>query len=89
MQNFLDFMSAALPWLAMGFLLAVIFAKNGRKENAKEKKPNCGTEGMCLGMCLGVALGSAFGGNTGLGLSLGMLAGLAIGSCFEKDGEEK
>lgn len=38
MENIVDFMSAALPWIAMVLLLAVFFARavHGKKE--KEKK---------------------------------------------------
>lgn len=95
MKSFLDFMSAALPWLCMGLLLAVFFAKSGRKKNdkmdknSKKKKDDYGTEGMCFGMCFGVALGTSLGNNTGIGLSLGMLLGLVIGSCVEKKSESE
>lgn len=76
----LDFLSAALPWICMGLLLAIFFAQSARKKN----KENYATEGMALGMCFGVAIGTSLGNNTGIGLSLGMLAGLVIGSCIEK-----
>ena len=36
MKSFLDFMSAALPWLCMGLLLAVFFAKSERKKSNKK-----------------------------------------------------
>ena len=89
MKNILVFLSAALPWICMGLLLAIFFAQSARKNN--KKAGNYGTEGMALGMCFGVAIGTAFGNNTGIGLTLGMLAGLVIGSCIEKkkndDGE--
>ena len=76
-----DFLSAALPWICMGLLLAIFFAQNARKKNKKNE--NYMTEGMGLGMCFGVAIGTSLG-HTGIGLSLGMLAGLVIGSCIEK-----
>ena len=86
MENFFAFAKAALPWVAMGLLLAVFCARGaGKKKSGKEEKTeNYGTEGMCLGMCFGTAIGTALGNNTGLGLSLGMLIGLAIGSAIEK-----
>ena len=84
MKSFIDFMSAALPWLCMGLLLALFFARNAHKEKDNKQKENYSTEGMALGMCLGVAIGTALGNNTGIGLSLGMLAGFVIGSCIEK-----
>ena len=86
MENFFAFAKAALPWVAMGLLLAVFCARGaGNKKSGKEEKTeNYGTEGMCLGMCFGTAIGTALGNNTGLGISLGMLIGLAIGSAIEK-----
>ena len=91
MKDVMDFLSAALPWICIGFLLAIFFAQNARKKKNNKKAENYSTEGMALGMCFGVAIGTAFGNNTGIGLSLGMLAGLVIGSCIEKkksEGEE-
>lgn len=95
MQNIIDFLSAALPWLCIGVCLAVLFAENAKRKNTenkesgnKEKKANYATEGMCLGMCFGTALGTALGKNTGIGISLGMLLGLVIGSCIEKKGDK-
>lgn len=91
MENVFDFVQAALPWIATGLLLALLFARssarkrnNSKKKDNEDKSDNYGTEGMCLGMCLGTALGSTFGNNTGIGISLGMLIGLMIGTCFKK-----
>ena len=84
MNDTLDFLSAALPWICMGLLLAIFFAKSARTKKGNKKNENYSTEGMALGMCFGVAVGTSFGSNTGVGLSLGMLAGLVIGSCIEK-----
>ncbi|MDY4486507.1 MAG: hypothetical protein SPE18_00435 [Candidatus Limivicinus sp.] len=86
MENFFAFANAALPWVAVGLLLAVFCARGaGKKKSGKEEKTeNYGTEGMCLGMCFGTAIGTALGNNTGLGISLGMLIGLAVGSAIEK-----
>ena len=80
----MDFLSAALPWISIGLLLAIFFAQSARKKKNNKKVENYSTEGMALGMCFGTAIGTAFGNNTGIGLSLGMLAGLVIGSCIEK-----
>lgn len=93
MKDVLDFLRAALPWIAVGLLLAVFSVRSAGKKKKGEKADNYGTEGMCLGMCFGTAIGTSLGNNTGLGISLGMLIGLAIGSCFKKeargkDGEE-
>ena len=84
MKNVLDFISAALPWISMGLLLAIFFAQNAHKGKKKEKD-NYSTEGLAFGMCFGTAIGTSLGNNTGIGLSLGMLAGLAIGSAIEKE----
>ena len=85
MEAIIDFIRAALPWVAMGLLLAVFAARGvGRKKKEKEIH-NYGTEGMCLGMCFGTAIGTALGNNTGIGISLGMLLGLAIGSSIKKE----
>lgn len=85
MKDVFDFLRAALPWIAMGLLLAVFCARSARKKKDEEPPDNYGTEGMCLGMCLGTAIGSSLGNNTGIGISLGMLIGLAIGTCIEKE----
>ena len=90
MENILDFIRAALPWIAMGLLLAIFSVRSAAKKRENENKSNdYGTEGMCLGMCLGTAIGTSLGNNTGIGISLGMLIGLAIGSCFEKEEHDK
>ena len=87
MDSFYEFMSATLPWIAMGLLLAVFFARGAVRKKEKEKKENYGSEGMALGMCFGVAMGTATHINTGLGLTAGMLLGLVIGSSIEKKSE--
>ena len=84
MDGIYDFFRAALPWIAMGLLLAVFFAREARRKKNTEKTPNYGSEGMSLGMCLGVALATALHVDVGLGLTLGMLLGLVIGSNTEK-----
>lgn len=90
MESFFAFAKAALPWVAVGLLLAVFCARGaGKKKSGKEEKTeNYGTEGMCLGMCFGTAIGTALGNNTGLGISLGMLIGLAVGSAIEKKAQD-
>ena len=84
MNSFFEFMRAALPWIAMGLLLAVFFARGAHRKKDKEKKENYGSEGMALGMCFGVAISSALRIDVGLGLTAGMLLGLIAGSCIEK-----
>lgn len=90
MESFFAFAQAALPWVAVGLLLAVFCARGaGKKKSGKEEKTeNYGTEGMCLGMCFGTAIGTALGNNTGLGISLGMLIGLAVGSAIDKKAQD-
>ena len=85
MEAVLDFLRAALPWIVMGLLLAVFFARSAGKEKKEETPDNYGTTGMCLGMCFGTAIGTALGNNTGIGISLGMLIGLAIGTSIKKE----
>ena len=88
----MDFLSAALPWISIGLLLAIFFAQSARTKKDNKKQETYSTEGMALGMCFGVAIGTAFGNNTGIGLTLGMLTGLVIGSCITKkknDGEDE
>ena len=88
MEKVFDFIRAALPWIVMGLLLAVYFARCAGKKKKEEQTGDYGAEGMCLGMCFGTALGAAFGNNIAIGLSLGMLFGLAIGSSIKKEGQD-
>lgn len=85
-EGMFDFIWAALPWIAMGLILAAFFARSAGKKKKEEQTGDYGTEGMCLGMCLGTAIGTALGNNTGIGISLGMLIGLALGTCIQKEG---
>ena len=85
MEDVFDFLRTALPWIAVGLLLALFFARSARKKTEEEQEGNYGTEGMCLGVCLGTAIGTSLGNNTGLGISLGMLIGLTIGTCIKKE----
>ena len=91
MEDVFDFLRAALPWVAMGLLLAVLFARSAGKEKKEETPDNYGTTGMCLGMCFGTAIGVALGNHIGLGISLGMLIGLVVGSGIKKEeqGDDK
>ena len=54
MENILDFIMAALPWLAIGLLLTIFCARSAGRKNNENHKDNYGTEGMCLGMCFEV-----------------------------------
>ena len=88
MENVFDFLRAAMPWVAMGLLLAVFAARSAVRKKKEKEIDNYGTEGMCLGMCLGTAIGTALGNNTGIGIALGMLLGLAAGTCIKKEGQD-
>ena len=88
MEDVIDFLRAALPWIAMGLLLAVFFARSAKRKKDEDKKADYGTVGMCLGMCFGTAIGTALGNNIGLGISLGMLMGLAIGTSIKKESQD-
>ena len=84
MKDLFDFIHAALPWIAIGLLLAVFFARHAGKKKKEDKCDDYGTEGMCLGMCMGSALGASGVVDIGLRTSLGMLIGLVIGAFFLK-----
>ena len=84
MENILDFIMAALPWLAIGLLLAIFCVRSAGRKNDDDHQENYGTEGMCLGMCFGTAIGNTLWDNTGIGISLGMLIGLAVGTSIQK-----
>lgn len=85
MEDIVDFVRAAMPWVAMGLLLAIFCARNAGKKKSEKPTDNYGTEGMCIGMCFGTAIGTSLGNNTGLGISLGMLIGLAVGTGIPKE----
>ena len=87
MEAVLDFLRAALPWIAIGLLLAVFFARSAGRKKIEKEYDNYGTEGMCLGMCFGTAIGTALGNNTGIGITLGMLLGLSVGTSIKKEGQ--
>ncbi len=86
MSEVYEFMDAALPWIAIGLMLAVFFARWAvLKKNGTDDE--YGSEGMALGMCFGVALSTALHINTGLGLMAGMVLGLLVGSGIKKKDE--
>ena len=53
MKDISDFLTAALPWICMGLLLAVFFAKNAGKKKEDKKKETYSTEGMLAGLVIG------------------------------------
>lgn len=46
MDGIYEFLSAALPWIAMGFLVAILAAKSAARKNKKEsdREEDYGTE---------------------------------------------
>ena len=87
MKNILDFLSAALPWIAMALLLAIFFARESGGKRDRDKQAEYGSEGMALGMCLGVAVSTAIHINVGIGMIAGMVLGLFIGAQIKKQDE--
>lgn len=76
------FMTAAMPWICIGIVLALAAANHDAAKKAKE----CGKtydNYMELGLCMGMALGLSFGAD---GMIYGMLTGMAIGMCIKKEG---
>ena len=84
-SGIVDFAGAALPWVAMGLLVAVFFAIRSRQRKDPDKHESYYCEGMSLGMCLGVALATSLHIDTGTGIAFGMLLGLVIGSSIGKE----
>lgn len=87
MDKTFELLNSALPWIAMGLLLAIFFARAAHGKKEKEKNADHGSGGMALGMCFGVALSTALHINTGLGLMTGMVLGLLVGSGIKKKDE--
>ena len=85
MNAVLDFLRAALPWITIGLLYAVLFTIRAELKNREKQVADCGAEGMSLGIVLGVGFEICFANNSGMGLALGMLIGLAIGTCIRRE----
>ncbi|MBR3126287.1 MAG: hypothetical protein IKF42_12825 [Mogibacterium sp.] len=79
---------AAMPWIALGLLLAVFCVRASSGKMTQKKKDDYSSEGMSIGMCFGVAVASALHMNLGLGMILGMLLGLIIDSVKEKEDDK-
>jgi len=88
MSSVHEFAGAALPWIAVGLLLALFFVRTASRKKAEEKKEGYGSEGMSIGMCFGVAMATALHVNVGIGMMVGMLLGFAIGSAKEKEDDK-
>ena len=46
MENIVDFLSTALPWIAMALLLAFFAVRESGTKKKQEKQGEYGTEGM-------------------------------------------
>ena len=88
MSSIYVFTIAALPWIAMGLLLAVLCVRASSRKMTQKKKGDYSSERMSIGMCFGVAMATAFHINTGIGMMLGLLLGLAIGLSKEKESDK-
>lgn len=83
MENIMDFIRAASPWVAMGIMVIFLAVRGAaKKRKGKKQDENYGLEGMCIRMGLGTAIGASIGNNAGLGISLGMLIGLTASLCI-------
>ena len=87
MSSIYMFAGAAMPWTALGLLLAVFCIEASSRKRAQTKKDDYSSEGMSIGMCFGVAMATALHINVGIGMMLGLLLGLAMGSSKEKEDE--
>ena len=84
MSSIYMFAGAAMPWIALGLLLAVFCVRAACRKMTQKKKDDYSSEGMSIGMCFGVAMATAFHINTGIG----MVLGLAIGLSKEKESDK-
>lgn len=80
----IDFIVAAIPWIAFGLSIAIILANTKIKNNN-----NHVITGMSLGMCFGLVIGSLTVDSHGpidlaYGMSIGMFIGILLGLLFKK-----
>ena len=91
----IDFILAALPWVALAVAIAVVIvvfmkkkhqntAEKPNDDNAQTNKKNTEMDytsyGMCIGLCIGVAIGTAFMGKYGsVALTYGICFGMLVG----------
>ena len=69
MNAVLDFLRAALPWITIGLLYAVLFTIRAELKKREKQAADCGAEGMSLGIVLGVGFEICFANNSGMGLA--------------------
>ncbi len=85
-----EFSRGALPWIAMGLLLAVCFVRKASRQRDYDKHETFGSVGMAIAIRLffGVAISMALQITFGLGLMAGMVVGYVIGSQREINRED-
>ena len=88
MSSFYEFATAAMPWIALGLLLAVFCVRASSRKMTQKKKDDYSSKGMSIGMCFGVAISTALHINVGIGMTLGLLLGLAISLSKEKESDK-
>ena len=80
-----EFLTAALPWVALGIMFALFavnyYGKAHADKKDKEKYENLMMEGMCLGLCLGLVFG-------GSGMIYCMLVGTVVGMFIKRKKKE-
>ena len=89
MSSIYVFAGAAMPWIALGLLMAVFCVRASSRKMTQKKKGDYSSERMSIGMCFGVAMATALHINVGIGMMLGLLLGLAMGSSKEKEDDKK
>ncbi|MDO4466455.1 MAG: hypothetical protein Q4C49_05540 [Bacillota bacterium] len=79
-----DFLTAALPWIAIGVAVAIFFASQRNTVHNNNGDKNYVSMGIAIGMCFGVAFSCITDMNMGLGIAIGMVLGLSVGTSLEK-----
>ena len=51
MSSIYVFADAAMPWIALGLLLAVFGVRASSRKKTQKKKDDYSSEGMSIGMC--------------------------------------
>lgn len=88
MRDIFEFFSVAMPWIAMGLLLAIFFIRETRRKKDNDRNEDYASEGMSIGLCFGTAMSTALHVNIVLGMMAGMVLGYIIGSKKEKTRED-
>jgi len=86
MQTVFNFFNAALPWMVMAVVVALLAARIVQIKDGKVSDDDTVGTGMVIGLGLGIVFGAALG-NTGIGMVVGMLFGMAFGSVDKSAGK--